>query len=120
MTEHLHDIAGNPEPGPIDLDGDGVPDVEFVDTDGDGVVDARLEDYDGDGVADAEFYDTDGDGRPDIVVQTAGGVQTISVDLDGDGRLEVVESFPVEDADVDAEEGGPAAGPGIQSAAERA
>jgi hypothetical protein len=83
-------------PGKIDVDGDGVPDIELVDVDGDGVVDAQLEDYDGDGVPETELYDTDGDGRPDVVVERVGGIETISADLDGDGRLEVQDSFPVE------------------------
>jgi len=88
-----HDGA---KPGKIDLDGDGVPDIELVDTDGDGIVDAQLEDYDGDGVPETELYDADGDGKPDFVIERADGVETISVDLEGTGELEVLDSYPTE------------------------
>ncbi|GAB4085772.1 hypothetical protein GCM10028784_24020 [Myceligenerans cantabricum] len=81
-------------PGRFDLDGDGVPDVETADTNGDGVVDAQFEDYDGDGVPDLEMYDTSGDGKPDFVHDVAGGVESISLDTDGDGEEDVRDTFP--------------------------
>ncbi|GAB3168903.1 hypothetical protein GCM10027059_32680 [Myceligenerans halotolerans] len=81
-------------PGKFDLDGDGVPDVETADTTGDGVVDAQFEDYDGDGVPDLEMYDTSGDGKPDFVHDVAGGVESISVDTNGDGEDDVRDTFP--------------------------
>ncbi len=96
MSEFLAGREGA-QVGKIDVDGDGVPDVELVDTDGDGVVDAQLEDYDGDGVPETELYDTVGDGRPDIVVERVDGVETISVDLEGTGEMEVVDSYPVDE-----------------------
>jgi hypothetical protein len=81
-------------PGRFDLDGDGVPDVETADTTGDGLVDAQFEDYDGDGVPDLEMYDTSGDGKPDFVHDVAGGVESISVDMNGDGEDDVRDTFP--------------------------
>ena len=69
MSEFLAGREGA-KPGKIDVDGDGVPDIELV--------------------------DTDGDGRPDIVIERVNGVETISVDLDGDGVPDRVDSFPEE------------------------
>ena len=62
-------------PGPGDIDGDGVPDVDDVDVDNDGVPNRFDIDMDGDGTPDASDDDIDGDGIPNAA----------DPDADGDG-----------------------------------
>ncbi|MEK6976758.1 MAG: sialidase family protein [Candidatus Thermoplasmatota archaeon] len=51
--------------GPLDTDGDGVPNNEDDDLDGDGLANGEDDDLDGDGVVDTADNDLDGDGVPD-------------------------------------------------------
>ncbi len=82
------DIEGRDRPGgPVDTDGDGIPDYQDLDADNDGIPDSieggpptpagHPPDTDGDGVPDFRDTDTDGDGIVDSLESTD--------DLDGDG-----------------------------------
>lgn len=74
--------------GPVDTDGDGMPDYADLDSDGDGLADATEgepatstggpPDTDGDGIPDFRDLDSDADGLLDS--------EETSADLDGDGR----------------------------------
>lgn len=82
------DVEGRDGPsGPVDTDGDGIPDYQDLDSDNDGIPD-EIEagpptpagfppDTDGDGVPDFRDTDTDGDGLSDSVESME--------DIDGDG-----------------------------------
>jgi hypothetical protein len=82
------DIEGRDRPGgPVDTDGDGIPDYQDLDSDNDGIPDGKEgrpptadghpPDTDGDGIPDFRDLDTDGDGLLDAIESTD--------DVDGDG-----------------------------------
>lgn len=73
----------------IDVDADGLPDVELFDTDGDGEFDTVSVDSDKDGIPNSIYQDSDGDGKIDVVasdVDNSDGIlETVitSADLSG-------------------------------------
>ena len=68
-------------PGPVDTDGDGIPDITDLDDDNDGILDVveGADDTDGDGIPDILDLDSDNDGINDVL--EAGGT-----DANGDGQ----------------------------------
>jgi hypothetical protein len=77
---------------PIDLDGDGEPDVFGLDIDGDGHPDVFASDTDGDGAPDAFALDTDGDENPDMFgfdTDGDGNIDAYGIDTNGDGTPDI-------------------------------
>lgn len=93
----------------IDLNMDGVPDLN-IDTNGDGKADLNI-DLNGDGKPDLNV-DTDGDGKADLNIDTNGdGVPDLNVDKDGDGKADVdidTNDDGKEDTDIDTDGDGEA------------
>jgi hypothetical protein len=90
--------------GPVDTDGDGVPDDADTDDDDDGVQDwadafpndpTEDTDTDGDGVGDNADSDDDGDGVADVD-ETAAGTDPLDADSDDDGVLDGDDAFPLD------------------------
>ena len=74
----------------IDLDGDGVPNLNDPDVDGDGIPNGDDFDVDGDGISNQDDPDIDGDGVPNVRDVDIDGDfvrNEFDLDIDGDGFL---------------------------------
>ena len=84
----------------IDLNDNGINELDMVDTDGDGQNDAFVVDINGDGNPEFAMFDTDGDGHFDEKAFNAANIADTIIDLiSGDIELPSFVSVPDENAD---------------------